>query len=261
MNSLFEFVVVYLMAIFTLNLFAISFHHLNLCLALRLNSLVCGTYSVEHNGLRNFFHLTFNHHDVVQSSGNHKFKVSLLALFKSRVDDHFSINACDTYFGDRTFEWNIGASQRSRSSETGNRLRHINTVSGIKCYVYECLCVIIGREERTECTVNKTSDEDFIVRSFSFATCETAGEATCTGKFFFVLHGQRHKVRTGNSVFRAANSGKHHGVAKSGHDCTVGLFSQFTGLQFNHTTIWESNLLSYNIHKFFTFCGRLIASD
>ena len=248
-NGGFEFVVIHLVAVFAFHLFAVSFHHLELSLALRFDSLVSGADSVEHHGFRNFLHLTFYHHDVVERSGNHQFQVSLFALFKRRVDNHLAVDTSNAYFGDRTLERYIRASECGRSSETGDRFRHVDTICGIECYVYECLCMVISREERTECTVNESSNEDFIVGSFSFAACETTGEATCTSKFFFVLHGQRHKVRSGNSVFCAAYCGKHHCVAERCHHCTVGLFSQFTGFQFDDAAIWERNLLCYNVHK------------
>ena len=259
-NGLLEFVIIHFVAIFAFYLFAVSFHHFELSLALRFDCLVSGADSIKHNGFRHFFHLTFNHHDVVERSCNHELKVSLFALFKRRVDNHLTIDASNAYFGDRTLERYIRASECSRGSQTSNTFRHVNTICGIKCYVYESFCMIISREEWAKCTVNESSNEDFIVGSFSFAACETTWEATCTGKFFFVLHGQRHKVRSGNSVFCAAYCGKHHCVAERCHHCTVGLFSQFSGFQFNDTSIRESNLLRYNVHKFFTFCGRLIAS-
>ena len=228
--SLFQFIIVYLVAVLALGLFAIRFHHLVESQTLRFDSLVRSLDSLEHNRLRHFFHLTLNHHDVVVGGSHHQFEVSLLTLLKGRVDNHLTVYACHAHLRNRTLKRYVRASQSSTGSQTGNRLRHIYAVSRIHRYINKCLCVIVGREQWAQGTVNQAGNQDFIVRRLAFTTGETTRETTCTGKFLFVLHGQRHEIRTGNSVFRAAYCGKHHCVADSRHHCTVCLLGKFAGL-------------------------------
>ena len=149
MNGLLQLIVVHLVAILAFNLFAVSFHHLELSLALRLDSLVCGADSVEHNRFGHFLHLTLNHHDVVERSGHNKLEVGMFALLEGRVDHKLSVHASHAYLRYRTLERDVRAGQGSRSSQTGNRLRHVNAVSRIQSNVHKRVCVVISGEEGT----------------------------------------------------------------------------------------------------------------
>ena len=97
MNSLLQLVVVHLMAVFAFYLLAIFLHHLQLCLALGLDSLVGGADGIQHDAFGHFLHLALYHHDVIQRSGNYQFEVSVLALLEGGVDDELAVDACYAY--------------------------------------------------------------------------------------------------------------------------------------------------------------------
>ena len=247
-HCLLQFVVVHLVAVLAFNLLAILLHHLDLCLALGLDSLVSGADSVQHNRLGHLFHLAFNHHNVVQCGGNHQLEVGALALLEGRVDNKLSVNAGYTYLGYRSLKRYIRARQCCRGSQTGYRLRHIYTVSRIHRNVDKRVCVVVSGEERTERTINEACNQDLVVRCFAFAAGKASGKTSCGGKLLFVLNRQRHKVCTGHSVFGGAYCGKDHGVAQGCHHGSVCLLGELAGLKGDNSTIRQSNLFSYNIH-------------
>ena len=248
---LLQLVVVHLVAVLAFGLLAVSLHHLVDSQALRLDSLVRSLDSFEHHGLRHLFHLAFHHHDVVIRSGYHQLEVCVLALLEGRVNHHLAIYTRYTYLAHRTLERYIRACERSTCCQTGNALRHVDTVSRIHRYVDEGLCVIIGREERTKGAVDQTGNQDLIIRCFTFAAGESTRETSCGRKFLFVLYGQGHKIRTRNRIFGGADSSQNHRVAEGRHHGSISLFGQFACLQFDYSSVRESNLFGYNIHLFF----------
>ena len=72
----------------------------------------------------------------------------------------------------------------------------------------------------------------------------------------FVLYGQRHEICTGNRIFGGADSGQNHRIAERRHHSAISLFSQLACLQFDHSSVRESNLFGYNIHSIFVIFGR-----
>ena len=255
-NSLFQLIIVHLVAILTLGLLAIRLHHLIDSQTLRFDSFVRSLDCLQHHTLRHFFHLAFHHHDVVIRSGNHQFKVSVLALLESGVNHHLTVYACNTYFAHRTFERNIRASQRSTCSETGNALRHVNAVSRIHSHVDKGFCMVVRREKGTKGAVDKACYQDFIIRSLSFATGKSTREASCGREFFFVLYCQGHEISARDSIFCGADSSQNHRVTERCHHSTVGLLRQFACLQFDYSSVRKSNLFGNNIHQFLFVLGR-----
>ena len=206
-NSLLQLLIIHLMAVLTLRLLTVSLHHLVDSQTLRFDRLVCSLDSLKHHCFRHFFHLAFYHHNVVVRSGNHQLQVSMLTLLEGRVNHHLTIYACYTYFAHRTLERDIRASQSCTCSQTGNALRHVDTVSRIHGNVYKRLCVIVRREEGAKGAVNQTCNQDLIIRCFAFAAGEATREASCGRKFLFVLNSEGHKIRSRHCIFGGADSG------------------------------------------------------
>ena len=106
-NCFAQFFVVYFVAIFAFYGRTNCFSQFFLCLTLHFDSFVSGLHGVQQVLFGYFIHFTFHHHDVFISGTNHKVHVSFFQLIESRVDNELSVDACYTYFGDRSVEGNI----------------------------------------------------------------------------------------------------------------------------------------------------------
>ena len=164
-----ESLVVHLVAVFALNSGTNSFGQFHLNLALCLDSVVGGTEGSEQVGFAHLVHLAFHHHDVVVGGANHQFHVGFLKLVESGVDNEFTVDACNTHFGDRTVEGNIADSESSRSGKAGQTVGSVNAIGGEKDDIYKSVGVIIVGEQGTQHAVDQTGRKDFIVAGAAFA--------------------------------------------------------------------------------------------
>ena len=106
-NVSLKFLVVHLVAVFTLHVGAEFLHELLLQAALWLDSLVSSLESTEQILLAHFLHLAFHHHDVFLSGTHHEVHVGVFELLESRVDDKLTIDTCNAYLRDWSLERNI----------------------------------------------------------------------------------------------------------------------------------------------------------
>ena len=106
----------------------------------------------------------------------------------------------------------------------------------------------VGREERTEHTVDKARCENLIVTCLALALGETTGEASCCCILLSVVYLQRHKICTRNGIFCGTNGGQKNGVAHTEHTRTVALFCHFSGLDGDGSSISQRNCFRNYVH-------------
>ena len=106
-HLLLEVVVVHLVAVFALLVGAEFLHQFVLQSTHRLDSSVSSLEGVEQIHFLHLFHLTLYHHDVLSCSTNHQVHVGISHLLLGRVDNVFTIDACNPYLRDRALEWYV----------------------------------------------------------------------------------------------------------------------------------------------------------
>jgi len=107
MNGFTQFFIIYFVAIFAFYGRTHCFCQFFLSLTLYFDCFVSCFHGVQQVKFGNFTHFTFYHHDVFISGTYHKVHVCFFQLIESRVDNEFSVDACYTYFGNRSVERNI----------------------------------------------------------------------------------------------------------------------------------------------------------
>ena len=110
-HSLTQILVIYFMAIFSLDISAQFLGKFQLQTALWFDGFVSHFQRLQQVLLGNLVHFTFHHHDVVFGGTDHDIHVGALHLLECGVNDIFAINACHTNFGDRCLDGYIGACQ------------------------------------------------------------------------------------------------------------------------------------------------------
>ena len=118
------------------------------------NSCMCKLDGVQHFFFRNFVHLAFYHHNIFIGSSDHDIQIGLFQSGSRRIDHKFSLDTGNPYLGDRTMERDIADSQSCRCSESGQCIRHRFFIGRIQGHLYKSLCMIIVREQRTQCPVD-----------------------------------------------------------------------------------------------------------
>ena len=93
--------------------------------------------------LGNFIHFAFHHHDVFFGSSHHDVHISIFHLFISRIYHVFSVNACNTYLGNRSFKGNVGTCKGCRCSKTCQSVGNVHAVGREKHYVYINFGVVV----------------------------------------------------------------------------------------------------------------------
>ena len=89
--------VIGLVAIGAFHIFAQLFAQLHLSQAVFLDLGVSEFDSFEHVCLRNLFHLTLDHQNVVVCSAHHDIQIGIFVLGVGRVDNKFTIDARHTH--------------------------------------------------------------------------------------------------------------------------------------------------------------------
>ncbi len=106
-NVCLKFLVVHLVAIFTLHVGTEFLHKFLLEAALRLDGIVSSLEGSKQILFAHFLHLAFHHHDVFLCGTHHEVHVSLFELLESRVDNKFTIDTSNAYLRDWSLERNI----------------------------------------------------------------------------------------------------------------------------------------------------------
>ena len=182
--------------------------------------------------------------------------MSAFLSVRSGVDHEITVDARHAYFGDGAVEGDVGASQGSRSGETGEGVGHVYTVGAEERNVDIHLGVIVRGKEGTEGTVNETRGQDLVAAGAAFALGETTGEASHGRVLFFVITLQRHEIGAGYSVFGTANGSEKHGVVHAQHHCAVGLLRELTGLDADGASVGQRDCFGNNVHLI--TCNRVM---
>ena len=251
--------VVHFVAVFALHVGAEFLHEFFLELAHGLDGFVSNLEGFEEGAFGHFLHFAFHHHDVFFCGTYHQIHVSGFELCERGVDDILAIDTCNAHFGDGAVEGNVGAGQGGTGGKTCEGIGHVYTVGREECDVDKHFCVVVAREEGTQGAVNEARGQDFVVGSTAFAFGKSAGEASCSGVFFFVIALERHEIGAGGSVFGTADGGKQHGVVHAQHHCAVGLLGQLAGLNADGTTIGQGDGFCNHVHLmcvFFIKCSK-----
>ena len=249
-NVLLQLLVILLVAVLTFGLFADLLHEFFLHEAHRFDSFVSRLEGVEEVLFRHLVHLTFHHHDILVSSADHQIHIGFLQLLESRVDHELAVDTSHTHLRDRSVEWDVGNSQRSRSRETRQRIRLVHTIRGNHIHRHESLRMVVIREQRSEGTVDQTCRQNLIIGGFSLPLRKTAWESSVRAELLFVLHRQRHEIRSRYCFFRRTHCRQHHSVAHFHYDSAVRLLRQLTRLDTDRTAVRQSDRLSNYIHLF-----------
>ena len=108
----------------------------------------------------------------------------------------------------------------------------------------------VVREERSESSVHKSCDEDFIVGSFSFTFHEAARESSCSVEFLLVVNLERKEVGSFGYFFSTCDGGEKH-CASHFYDCrAVCLLGKFSGLDLDDSTVGEFDLFVDDVHYY-----------
>ena len=223
-------------------------HKLLLHAAVLLDFLVSELDGIEHSLLAYLVHLTFNHHNILLGSSDHKFEVGILHLGEGRVDYKLSADAANANLTYRTAERQVGSCECAGSSEACKCVRLNILLCRNKCYIYKYFEVEITWPERADRTVNKAADENLVVACLSFPLHKSAREASCGIEFLLIIHCKWHEVSTFLDFLRSANRGEEHSASHLYYCGTVCLLGKFTGFDFNHAAIREFNLLVNYVH-------------
>ena len=93
-QSLAQFLVVHLMAVFAFHVGAELFGQFNLHLAHRFDGIHSCFECTDHVLFAHFLHLAFHHHDVFGRGTDHDVHVCFFHLLECRVDDILAIDTC-----------------------------------------------------------------------------------------------------------------------------------------------------------------------
>ena len=88
-----------------------------------------GLESLEEDGLGDFVHLAFNHHDVVVGGAYHEFEVGVLELLEGGVDDELTVDAGYADLADGAVEGDVADGNGGRCGQAGQAVRHLFAVA------------------------------------------------------------------------------------------------------------------------------------
>ena len=97
--------------------------------------------------------------------------------------------------------------------------------------------MIVAWEQRTECTVNKSASEDFLIAWLAFTACKTSRESAVCRIFLTILYLEWHKICSWYGIFGCTNSGQEHSVAHAEHHGTIGLFGKLSCLNADFASV------------------------
>ena len=200
--------------------------------ALEFNDVVGKIHRIGEKLFGALLRFAFDHDDLIFLAGVDQFDFAFLHLFDGRIGDELPVDVSDADRTDRSLERQIGEAERRRCSEHVQRVGIIFPVIGEHESVDLHLVKEPFREERTKRTVGHAHGEDFLVRRPSFAFDESAGEASCRGEFFAVVHLEREEIRpfAGGA---GACCRQNAGVAHANHAGAVGEVCEFPGGDFH----------------------------
>ena len=251
LNFFTQFLVVYLVAVFALNVLAELFAQLLLQAAHGLDSLVGSLEGSKEVGFLNFLHLAFHHHDVLFGSTDHEVHVGFLELLEGWVDDKLAVDACNTHLGDGAVEGNITASQSCRSGKASQSIGHIHAIGREKDYIHINFSMIIAGEERTQSAVHQTTSQNLVVVCLTLTLRKATGKTAGSKILLSVLYLQGHEICSGNGIFGCTNSGQEHRVVHTKHHGTIGLLGKFPGLDADGSSIRQLDCLCNYVHLVF----------
>ena len=92
------------------------------------------------------------------------------------------------YFADGAFKRYVAAAQGGTGGKACEGVGHIYAVCTEEYDIDVDLGVIIGRKERTQCTVYESTGQNLFVVCLAFALGETSGEAACCAILLAILY-------------------------------------------------------------------------
>ena len=255
-NRLAQLLVVRFVAVLALHILAQLLRKLNLHGAVLLDFLVSELDGTKHHLLRNLFHLTLDHEDVVNRTADHDVQVALLHLREARVDFVLAVLTNHTYLRNRTTKRNVRNGQCSRSSQTGQCIGLNILLGRNQVHRYEYLGMVVSREEGAQCAVNQTGRQHLAIVRLAFTLHKTARVATTSGVLLLVLDLKGHKISVGFCILGGHHRTEEHRAAHLDDHRTVGLFGQLARFDLDYATIFERNLLTDSIVQllFFHVC-------
>ena len=221
--------------------------------AVALDLFVGELDGLEHVVLADLVHLTLDHHDVLLGGGDHQFEIAVGHLGEAGVNDEFAIDAGHADFRDRAAERQVGSGEGCGSSQAGECIGLGVLVSGDKAEVDEHLEVEIVRPERPDGTVDKTGDEDLVVRGLALALHEAAGIPSRGEILLTVVHREGHEIGALLDFLGCADGGEDHGASHLHDSRTVRLLGEFSGLDLDHAAVRELDLFRDNVHYCFLY--------
>ena len=228
-------------------------HELLLHAAVLLDLLVGELDGLEHVVLGHLVHLTFDHHDVLLGGGDHQVEVGAGAVGETGIDHELAVDAGDTDLGNRTAEGQVGGGEGGGGGQAGEGVGLDVLLRGDEHDVHEDLEMEVIRPEGADRTVHQAGDEHLVIGGTALALEETAGETAGRIILFTIIYGEGHEVGTLLDFLRAGDSGEQHRAAHLHHRGTGGLLGQFAGLDLDHPTVGQFDLLVDDVHLFY-FC-------
>ena len=224
------------------------FHHcgeVELGLHLHLDGFVGGVECFHHILFGDLLHLAFHHHDIVHGSGNDHVDVGFFHILDGGVDDHLTIDATDSHFGDGAVEGDVGDGECGGGGQASESIGEHVAVAGDERHKYLGVSVVVVREEGTEGAVNQAGDQNLVFRRTGFAFEETARETAHSGVLFLVFNLQRQKIGAFHCFFLGANGGQQHRVATLYNGSTIGLLGQLAGFDGDFSSVSQRKGLTY----------------
>ncbi|CSC60253.1 Uncharacterised protein [Vibrio cholerae] len=113
------------------------------------------------------------------------------------------------------------------------------------------------REQRTNWTVNQTSNQRFAFRRTAFALKETARDFTCRVSTLLVVYSQREEILTHYRFFLTDHRDKHRSVIHGSHYCCRCLASHYTRFESNGVvTVLKRFYYWFFEHEYSLFSGQ-----
>ena len=192
--------------------------------------LVCKHNRVEHFFLRCFERAAFDHQNRRLRARDRDIHRRFFQLLLRRHQDKRTVHAPHAHTGNRPVPRNIGNSERHRCPQHPAKLRRIVVIDGEhrRHHVYIVAAAFI--KKRTNRTINQARAQNRRVARTPFTPQKTARHFADGIHFFFIIDGEREKIRPLARRLAGGRRDEHRRIPEANQSGPTGLLRHFPGL-------------------------------
>ena len=183
----------------------------------------------HHLVLTGFVGSGFDHDDPIGGPGHEEVNVALFTFLAGWVEHETLVDASDASACNGGIERDVGNHQRGGSAGEGDHIGGVDFVVGNDetddlCFVAEPI-----REQRPYGPIDQPAGERFEIARSGLTFEESAGNLSCSVRFFSVIYREREEVDTFPWAGSHSRGNQDHGVSLPRNNSAPGLSGQVAG--------------------------------